>query len=265
MRSIDLNCDMGESFGTWVMGQDAEVMPHVTSANIACGFHAGDPDTMRRTVALAVHHGVAIGAHPSLPDLAGFGRRRMAISANDAYALVIYQVGALAAFAHAADTRLHHVKLHGALYNMVYADRVLATAIAEAIAAVDRRLIVYAQSNGVLVDIAETIGLYTCSEVFADRRYLADGSLAPRGETGAVIGDIGIAVAQGLALARYGRADAMDGSLLQLRAGTLCVHGDNPDAAEFAGRLRAALDGAGIPVAAPRAGDASALHGPFHS
>lgn len=247
------------------MGEDADVMPFVSSANIACGFHAGDPGTMERTVALAVHHGVAIGAHPSLPDLAGFGRRRMAISANEAHALVIYQVGALSAFAHAAGTRLHHVKLHGALYNMVYADRVLADAIAQAIASVDRRLIVYAQSHSVLVDIAEDMGLYTCSEVFADRRYLADGSLAPRGETGAVISDIDGAVEQGLALARYGNVEALNGSTLQLRAGTLCVHGDKPDAAAFAQSLRVALDHAGIPVSAPHAGDSAMQHGAVHA
>jgi len=247
---IDLNCDMGESFGAWNMGEDAAVMPHISSANIACGFHAGDPATMRRTVALAVRHGVAIGAHPSLPDLAGFGRREMKVSAHEAYALIAYQIGALDAFARAAGRRVTHVKPHGALYNMAAKDAALSDAIAQAVRDVDASLILVGLAGSELPRAGERVGLLVAHEGFCDRRYEADGSLSPRGSAGALIDDIDQAVAQGLALASHGNITARDGSALHLRVDTLCIHGDKPHAATFATRLRAALDAAGVRIAA---------------
>jgi UPF0271 protein len=229
------------------------VLAHVSSANIACGFHAGDPDTMRRTVRLAHEHGVAIGAHPSLPDLAGFGRREMAVSPNEAYALVVYQTGALQAFAAAQGTRVAHVKPHGALYNMAARDAALADAIAQAVRDVDARLVLVGLAQSELTRAGERAGLAVAHEAFCDRRYEADGTLSPRREPGAVIAGPDAAVAQAVALATTGEIAARDGTLLRIAATTLCVHGDKPDAAQFAQRLRAALVAAGLTVAAPEA------------
>src|ERR1700759_134655 len=187
MTTIDLNCDMGESFGAWTMGQDDAVLAHVTSANIACGFHAGDPSPMRRTVAAAAKHGVAIGAHPSLPDLAGFGRREMRVSPDETYAMTLYQIGALAAVARVAGAALHHVKPHGALYNMAAKDRALADAIANAVHDFDASLILVGLADSELTRAGNAIGLAVAHEAFADRRYEADGSLTPRREADAVI------------------------------------------------------------------------------
>ncbi|QBB71399.1 LamB/YcsF family protein [Pseudolysobacter antarcticus] len=245
---IDLNCDMGESYGAWQMGQDAQVLRHVTSANIACGMHAGDPLTMQRTVAAAVAQGVAIGAHPSLPDLQGFGRRVMAITANEAYALTLYQIGALSAFAHAAASRLHHVKPHGALYNMAARDTTLAQAIAQAVRDADAALILVGLAGSALPAAGAALGLKVGHEAFADRRYEADTSLTPRGEKDAVIHDIDVAIAQALSIVTQANVTTRDGKILSLQADTICVHGDRADAAMFAERLRAALDQAGIGV-----------------
>lgn len=250
MRRIDLNCDLGESYGAWRMGDDATVLGEVSSANIACGFHAGDPDTMRRTVQLAAARGVAIGAHPSLPDLQGFGRREMAISADEAQALVLYQIGALSAFAHSEGVRLHHVKPHGALYNMAARDRVLAAAIAAAVAGFDRSLILVGLAGSASLAAGRAAGLAVAAEAFCDRRYCADGSLTPRREPGAVIHDIDEAVAQGLSIALHGSAIDANGNPVAINADTLCIHGDRPDAAAFARRLRTALHDAGVSVAA---------------
>ena len=247
--SIDLNCDMGESFGAWTMGQDAEVLAHVSSANIACGFHAGDPVTMRRTVAAAVAHRVAIGAHPSLPDLAGFGRREMRVSADETYAMTLYQIGALAAITRAAGARLHHVKPHGALYNMAAKDRALADAIASAVRDFDAALILVGLAGSELPRAGQAAGLAVAHEAFADRRYEADSSLMARGKPGAVIEDVESAVAQAISIATRGEATSPAGTL-RLRADTICVHGDRPDAAIFARRLRHALEAAGVTVSA---------------
>jgi UPF0271 protein len=255
-KQIDLNCDMGESFGAWSMGDDAGVMPLISSANIACGFHAGDAPTMQRSVALAARHGVALGAHPSLPDLQGFGRREMALTPAEAYALVLYQAGALAAFARAAGTRLAHVKPHGALYNMAARDAVLADAIAAAVRDLDGQLCLVGLADSELTRAGERAGLRVLHEGFCDRRYEADGSLSPRGQAGAVIHALDDAVAQGLALARGMPIAGRDGSALRLRVDTLCIHGDKPDAAAFAQSLRTALEDAGWRVAAPAAGAA---------
>jgi UPF0271 protein len=248
MNTIDLNCDMGESFGAWTMGQDAEVLEFVSSANIACGFHAGDPVTMRRTVATAAARGVAIGAHPSLPDLAGFGRREMRVSSDDAYALTLYQVGALDAMARAAGAHLSHVKPHGALYNMVAKDRALADAIAAAVRDFDAALILVGLAGSELPRAGEAAGLNVAHEAFADRRYEADASLMARSKAGAVIDDIDTAVAQAIAIATRGEADGPNGKV-RIRADTICVHGDRPDAALFARRLRHELEAAGIVIA----------------
>ncbi|HKE46894.1 MAG TPA: 5-oxoprolinase subunit PxpA [Rhodanobacteraceae bacterium] len=255
MKTIDLNCDMGESFGAWTMGQDDAVLAHVTSANIACGFHAGDPSTMRRTVAAAAAHGVAIGAHPSLPDLAGFGRREMRISADEAHAITLYQIGALDAMARAAGTRLHHVKPHGALYNMAAKDRALADAIAAAVRAFDASLMLVGLAASELPRAGERAGLAVAHEAFADRRYEGDGSLMARGKAGAVIDDVDAAVAQAIAIATRGEADSAGGPLA-IRADTICVHGDRADAAAFAKRLREGLEAAGVAVAALKGGRA---------
>ena len=252
-RRIDLNSDIGESFGAWSMGDDAGVLAHVTSANVACGFHAGDPDTMRRTVELAARANVAIGAHVSLPDLQGFGRREMKLGADEAYALTLYQIGALAGFARAAGTRLRHVKPHGALYNMAARDAALADAIARATRDFDAALILVGLADGELPRAGERAGLAVAHEAFADRRYQADGTLTPRREADAVIKDVDAAVAQALAIAARGEVATREGGVLRLRADTLCVHGDRTGAGVFAARLRAALDVAGLLLAAPDA------------
>jgi UPF0271 protein len=243
---------MGESFGAWHMGQDAEVMPWITSANIACGFHAGDFSTMRRTVLLAKEHGVAIGAHVSLPDLQGFGRRELRVTPDEAYALALYQIGALAAFANAAGTRVAHVKPHGALYNMAAKDIALADAIARAVRDFDNDLILVGLAGSALPAAGAAIGLRVAHEAFADRRYETDGSLTPRREADAAIHDIDAAVAQAVQIATKGKVETRDGKAIDVRADTICVHGDRDDAAVFARRLREALAGAGtrvVPIA----------------
>ncbi len=251
MKTIDLNADLGESFGAWHMGDDAAVMPHVSSANIACGFHAGDAATMRRTVLLAREHGVAVGAHPSLPDLQGFGRREMKVTPDEVYAQTLYQIGALAGIARAGGMKLHHVKPHGALYNMAARERGLADAIARAVHDFDPALILVGLAGSALIDAGRATDLATSREAFCDRRYLADGSLAPRGETDAVIEDVDAAIEQALIIATRNEAIATDGTRVHIEADTLCVHGDRLDAGEFAQRLRAALENAGLRVAAP--------------
>ncbi len=250
MDRLDLNCDMGESFGAYTMGADDAVLPYVTSANVACGFHGGDPAVMRRTVRAALAHGVAIGAHPGLPDLVGFGRRAMAIAPAEAYDLVVYQVGALLAFALAAGTRLAHVKPHGALYNMAVRDQPLAQAIADAVRDVDRTLVLFGLAGSELVAAGERAGLTTAAEAFADRNYMPDGSLVPRSRPEALIGDAGEALRRVVRVVREGRIRAVDGTDIPLRADSVCVHGDGPHAAELARALRQGLEREGITVVA---------------
>jgi len=250
MTTIDLNADLGESFGAWRMGDDAGVMPWITSANVACGFHAGDPATMRATVALCLEHGVAIGAHTSLPDLQGFGRREMKVLPNDVYAQTLYQLGALHAFVRAAGTHLHHVKPHGALYNMAARDRALAYAIAAAVRDFNPTLILVGLAGSALVDAGRAAGLRVQREGFCDRRYRADGSLTPRSEASAVIEDIDVAVAQAVSIATAGEATAGDGANVHIEADSLCVHGDRANAAAFAERLHRALADADVQIAA---------------
>ncbi|MFT3792771.1 MAG: 5-oxoprolinase subunit PxpA [Rudaea sp.] len=245
---IDLNCDMGESFGVWTMGDDAGVMPHVSSVNVACGFHAGDFMTMQRTVILAAEHGVAIGAHVSLPDLQGFGRREMAVAPAEAHAATLYQIGALAAFVRAQGQRLHHVKPHGALYNTAAKDAKLAEAIANAVRDFDPHLVLVGLAGSALPHAGAQLGLVVAHEAFADRRYRADGSLTPRREEGAVIHDVDAAVAQAVQIATLGNATTREGGVVDIRADTICVHGDRLDAATFAQRLREGLQKAGVRI-----------------
>ncbi|HEX4883195.1 MAG TPA: 5-oxoprolinase subunit PxpA [Casimicrobiaceae bacterium] len=251
MKSIDLNCDMGESFGAWTMGDDASIMPLITSANIAAGFHAGDPATIRATVRLAVACGVAVGAHPSLPDLAGFGRRVMNVSPTEVYDLVLYQAGAVAAFARAAGTSLHHVKAHGALYNMAAKDAGLADAIAGAVKDLGPGVMLYGLSGSAMLEAAARHGVRTVAEVFADRSYQADGSLTPRGRPGAMITDEHRAVAQVLSMVEHGTVRSIDDVDVPIRAGTLCLHGDQPGAVAFARAVRKAFAERGIEVKVP--------------
>lgn len=248
---IDFNCDVGESFGAWRMGADSELIPLASSANIACGFHAGDPTHMLATVELCLQHEVAIGAHPGWPDLQGFGRRAMACSAAETYALVLYQIGALAAFVQARGARLHHVKPHGALYNQAARDRELADAIARAVHDFDASLVLYGLAGSVLLDAGRKAGLKVAAEAFAERRYEADGSLRPRGLPGAVIERVDDAQAQVLGLLSRGEVLDIDGRAIAVEADTLCLHGDRPDALDFARRLRQLLADTGVQVAAP--------------
>ena len=251
MRKIDLNCDMGESYGAWSMGADAGVMPHISSANIACGFHGGDPATIRKTVRLALDHGVAIGAHPSLPDLQGFGRRAMQISPQDMYDLVIYQAGAVEAFARAAGGRLHHVKCHGALYNMAAVDEGLSEAMARAVRDLGGEVMIYALSNSKMMDTVKKQKIRVAGEVFADRGYSDDGTLAPRDRPGGMIEDAQQSVRQALAMIEEGYVTSLSGKRVPVCADTLCLHGDQPGAVTFAKELRSVFAKKGIAVAAP--------------
>jgi 5-oxoprolinase (ATP-hydrolysing) subunit A len=248
-KKIDLNCDMGESYGAWSMGADAEVMPHITSANVACGFHGGDPATIRKTVRLALDHGVAVGAHPSLPDIQGFGRRAMKISPQDMYDLVVYQAGAVEGFARAAGARLHHIKCHGALYNMAANDEALADAMVRA--ARDLGSMLYVLSKSRNHEIAKQAGIPVCGEVFADRGYADDGSLAPRDKPGGMIVDAAQAVKQALAMVEEGVVISLNGKRVPVVAETLCLHGDQPGAVAFAVALRKAFKERNISVGAP--------------
>lgn len=250
MKRIDLNCDMGESYGAWKMGADAEVMPYISSANIACGFHGGDPGTIRKTVRLAIDHGVAVGAHPSLPDLVGFGRRPMKISPQEMYDLVVYQAGAVEAFARAGGSRLHHIKCHGALYNMAANDEGLSEAMVRA--AKDLSAMLYVLSRSRNHDIAQRAGVPVCGEVFADRGYTDEGTLAPRDQPGGMIEDSAKAVQQALAMIEQGYVTSLSGRRVPVAADTLCLHGDQPGAVSFAKALRQAFAERGIEVAAPR-------------
>ncbi|AIR91699.1 LamB/YcsF family protein [Pseudomonas cremoricolorata] len=252
MPELDFNSDLGEGFGAYRMGDDDAVLAQITSANIACGFHAGDPRIMRHTVAAALKNAVAVGAHPSFPDLQGFGRRNMTLSADEAYACVLYQVGALQAFVTAQGGRLQHVKPHGALYNQAAADPVLARAICEAVRDLDPQLYLYGLANSELTHAAQALGLAVRHEVFADRTYQADGTLTPRSQAGAMITDADQAVAQVLGMLREGHVVAVDGSTVPVQADTLCIHGDQPGAAAFAQAIRQALTREGVSVRAPQ-------------
>lgn len=246
--SIDLNCDMGESFGRYRLGSDAEMLDIVTSANVACGLHAGDPVVMRETVALATARGVAIGAHPGFPDLQGFGRRALAMAPDDLEAAILYQLGALGAFVRAAGATLRHVKPHGALYNIAARDAGTAAAIARAVAAFDRDLIVVTLPHSALREAAQALNLPVAAEGFADRAYQNNGALVPRSRPGAVIHDPARAAQRAVRMVTEGAVAAITGETVPLEIDTLCVHGDTPDAPAIAAALRQALEANGIGV-----------------
>ncbi|GCD82331.1 LamB/YcsF family protein [Parageobacillus thermoglucosidasius] len=248
MMRVDLNCDFGESFGIYRLGEEKEILQYVTSVNIACGFHAGDPLVMRKTVQMALEQNVAIGAHPGFPDLLGFGRRNMAVTPDEAYAYVVYQVGALSAFVKAEGGTLTHVKPHGALYNMAAKDAVLAEAIARAVYDVDATLILYGLAGSELINAGKKIGLQTASEVFADRTYQQDGSLTPRSDPRALIVDEQEAVQQVLMMVKEKRVRSLQGNDVPIEAETVCIHGDGKKAVLFARHLYEALQKEGITV-----------------
>ncbi|MEH7418818.1 5-oxoprolinase subunit PxpA [Neobacillus drentensis] len=241
MYRVDLNCDMGESFGAYKMGTDEEILDYVTSANIACGFHAGDPGVMRKMVTLALEKDVAIGAHPGLPDLVGFGRRNMGISPQEAFDMTVYQIGALYGFVKAEGGKMQHVKPHGALYNMAAKSRELSDAIAQAVYKVDSDLILFGLSGSELVKAGQAIGLRTASEVFADRTYHQDGSLTPRRQPGAMITDDKLAIDQVIRMVKEGKVRSQQGVEVNIQGETVCIHGDGPHALSFARQIRELL------------------------
>ncbi len=246
MAFVDLNSDLGESFGVWRLGDDASLLPRITSANIACGFHGGDPRVMLRTVREAARLGVGIGAHPGFPDLVGFGRRNISATPDEVYSDTLYQIGALHAFCQAHGTQLQHVKPHGQLNNMAFNDAAMARALASAVRDFSRELILIAY-GGELLRAGEELGLPIGHEVFADRAYRADGSLVPRSEPGAMIGPDLIA-ARAVRMVQEGGVQAITGAWVALKVETICVHGDTPGAAALAGEVRTALEAAGIAV-----------------
>lgn len=245
MSPINLNADLGESFGAWRMGDDAALLQVIGSANIACGFHAGDPVVMRETVRLAVANGVSLGAHPAFPDLQGFGRRVMQLSPQELEATILYQVGALQAMAAAEGGRVSHVKPHGALNNMACADAAMATTVARAVKALDRELILLAPAHSALERAGDAAGLRVAREVFADRSYQADGQLTPRSQPGAVLHGAQDCVQHVLRMLEAGGIVTADGQRLPTRIDSICVHGDGPGAVEAARAIRTALEAAG--------------------
>lgn len=250
---IDLNSDVGESFGNYKLGLDEQVIPLIASANIACGFHAGDPGVMRRTVSLARDHEVAVGAHPGLPDLLGFGRRSMDVSLQEIKDYATYQIGALQAFAAAEGVRLQHVKPHGALYNMAVRDPRIWEAVAAAMADIDPGLILFVLAGSNRKDleaVGERLGIRVAFEFFADRAYNPDGSLVSRSVAGAVIHDHDLAAARVMKMATEGTLVCIDGSEIEMAAETICVHGDNPSALELVRKIRETLLGAGVQIQA---------------
>jgi UPF0271 protein len=252
MPAMDLNADLGESFGRWTLGDDERLVPHLTSANLACGFHAGDFRVMEATVALCRRAGVAVGAQPGYPDLLGFGRRAMPFEPDEVESIVRYQVGALEAFCRANGVEMQHVKPHGALYNQAAGDPALAAAIARAVGRFSRDLLLFGlASSEAMASAAADAGLRFVPEAFADRAYLSDGTLQPRGATGAVITDPALAASRAVEIAMLGGIDAADGTRVAIRAESICCHGDTPGAVEIAAAVRSGLESAGVSVAAP--------------
>jgi UPF0271 protein len=246
---IDLNADVGESFGAYTIGADAELIPTITSANVACGFHGGDPAVMRRTVRMARDAGVAVGAHPGFQDLAGFGRRDMRVTPQEAEDIVLYQIAALAGIARSEGVPLRHVKPHGALYNMAVRDGALAAAIARAVRAFDPTLVLFALPESELTRAGEACGLAVAAEGFADRSYEPDGSLTPRSHKGAVMHETAAVVARAVRMVTEGKVTAVDGSEIGVRVQTICTHGDTPGAQELTRAIRAGLERAGVTIA----------------
>lgn len=248
MNRVDLNCDLGESFGNYVMGMDDEIIQYVSSVNIACGYHAGDPLTMDYTIKQAVKNGVAVGAHPGLPDLLGFGRREMKIANDEAKAYVKYQMGALIAFAKSHLIKIQHVKPHGALYNMAAKDYGLSKAICEGIREVDENVIVMGLSGSEILRAGQDLGLKTASEVFSDRQYEDNGTLVNRSQDGAVIHDKEIAIQRTVDMVKKGKVKSITGKIIDIKADSICVHGDNLMALEFVKSIRKALENEKIEI-----------------
>jgi UPF0271 protein len=247
---VDLNCDMGESFGAYRIGADDAVFPYITSANVACGFHGGDPSVMRATLSRARELGVSVGAHPGFQDLIGFGRRSMDVTPQEVYDLMVYQIGALSGFARATGVPLRHVKAHGALYNMAAVKRELATAIANAVRDVDRNLVLFGLPGSFLISEGKAAGLTVAGEAFADRNYMSDGTLVSRKRPDAQVHDAAEAVSRAVRMVRDGKVTSVDGTELTMKVDTICIHGDGPHAAEFAQQLRRGFDEAKIEVKA---------------
>jgi len=247
---VDINSDTGESFGAYTIGHDAGLFKSITSANVAAGFHAGDPSVLRDTIRLAKTHGVAVGAHPGFPDLVGFGRRELNVTPKEAEDFVLYQVAAVAGVAAAEGVKIQHVKPHGALFNMAVRNRDLADAIARAVAAFDKTLILFGLPGSEILNAGRTAGLRVAAEVFADRAYEPDGSLASRKKPGSVIHDAAAVVTRAVRMVKEKTVVAVDGSVVALEAETICVHGDTPGSDDLAARIRAGLEAAGITVRA---------------
>ena len=252
MYKVDLNSDIGESFGDYKIGLDEEVVKHISSANIACGWHAGDPMVMAKTVKLAIKENVAIGAHPGYQDVMGFGRREMKITKEEAKNYVKYQIGALWAFAESNGVKLQHVKPHGGLYNMAANDAELASAIAEAVYEVDKDLILVGLANSELTKAGKKIGLKVANEVFADRAYNPDGSLVSRKKEGSMIHDTNLAISRVLRMVKEGKVETITGEDIDIQADSICVHGDNPKAVDFVNEIRETMEREGISVMSMR-------------
>ena len=250
MFKVDLNCDLGESFGNYRLGEQEEILKYVTSANVACGFHAGDPTVMRKTVELCIANGVQIGAHPGLPDLNGFGRREMNITPQEAYDMVVYQIGALQGFLQTKGIQMQHVKPHGALYNMASVNRPIADAIAKAVYDISPTLILFGLASSELTAAGEAIGIQTIHEVFADRTYQADGTLTSRKQDNALITDEAVAITQVVKMVKEGIVSSVQGTDVALKAESICIHGDGAHAVQFAKRARYELEAQQIQVQA---------------
>ncbi len=248
MYKVDLNSDLGESFGRYTLGMDADILPLVSSANVACGYHASDPLVMNKTIAMAKEAGVRVGAHPGFPDLMGFGRRNMDVSPAEAKAYTLYQLGALDAFCKAHGVKMQHVKPHGAMYNMAGKDYALSKAICEAIYEYNKDLIVMALSGGELVHAAEDMGLKVAREVFADRAYEEDGSLVNRRKEGAMITDENEAIARVVRMIKEQKVTAITGKDIPIKADSVCVHGDGVKALAFVKKIRETLTAEGIEI-----------------
>jgi len=247
---VDINSDMGESFGAYTIGHDDGLMNAITSANVAAGFHAGDPSVLRATIRLAKARGVAVGAHPGFPDLVGFGRRELNVTPAEAEDMVLYQVAAVAGVAASEGVKLQHVKPHGALFNMAVRNAELATAIARGVAAFDASLILFGLPGSEILNAGRKAGLRVAAEVFADRAYEPDGTLASRRKPGSVIHDANAVVARAVRMVKEKNVVAIDGSVVPLEADTICVHGDTPDSDQLAAKIRAGFEAAGVTVKA---------------
>ncbi len=248
MFMVDLNSDLGESFGDYVIGMDSEVLKYVSSANVACGWHAGDPIIMNKTVKMAKEMNVSVGAHPGYNDLMGFGRRNMTLTFNELKMYVKYQLGALMAIANVYDIKIQHLKPHGAMYNLAAVNYEYARAISEAIYEVDKNIILLGLANSEMINAGKTVGIKTANEVFADRAYMDDGTLVPRKMEGAVIKDTSLVIKRTIEMIKHGTVESINGKNVNIKADSICIHGDNPKAVEFVRKIKAALEDENIKI-----------------